>query len=128
MVENLEAEADGSHWLAGIKAGYLMPMGGLRAGPVVALDYAKAKVDGYTEQGDAALSLDVDSVSARSLTASLGLELRGEAGTGGIALRPFAAAAVEKDLLGDGRTMRFAQTSAPIIVNSGELGDRSKKA
>lgn len=127
VIDNLEADADGSHWLAGAKAGYLMPMGGLRVGPVVALDYAKAKVDGYTEEGDAALTLEVDSISARSLTGSLGVELRAEVDTGGIELRPFASAALEKDFLGDGRTMRFAQTSAPIIVNSWELEDRSKK-
>ncbi len=128
VIDNLEADADGSHWLAGVKAGYLMPMGGVRVGPVLALDYAKAKVDGYTEEGDAALTLDVDSVSARSLTGNLGIELRGELDTGGIALRPFAAAGLEKDLIGDGRTVRFAQTSAPVIVNSWELEDRSKKA
>ena len=128
VIDNLNADADGSHWLAGVKAGYLVPMGDIRVGPVVALDYAKAKVDGYTEEGDAALTLDVRSVSARSLTGSLGAELRGQLDTGGIALRPFAAAAIEKDLIGDGRTVRFAQTSAPIIVNSWELEDRSKKA
>jgi uncharacterized protein YhjY with autotransporter beta-barrel domain/phospholipase/lecithinase/hemolysin len=128
VIDNLEADADGSHWLAGAKAGYLMPMGGVRVGPVVALDYAKAKVDGYTEEGDAALALEVDSVSARSLTGSLGLELRGELDTGGIELRPFASAALEKDFIGDGRTLRFAQTSAPVIVNRWELEDRSKKA
>ena len=128
VIDNLDADADGSHWLAGVKAGYLMPMGGVRVGPVVALDYAKAKVDGYTEEGDAALTLDVDAVSARSLTANLGLELRGQLDTGGIALRPFFAAGLEKDLIGDGRTIRFAQTSAPVIVNSWDLEDRSKKA
>jgi outer membrane lipase/esterase len=128
VIDNLNAEADGSHWLAGVKAGYLVPMGDIRVGPMVALDYAKAKVDGYTEEGDAALTLDVDSVSARSLTGSLGVELRGQLDTGGIALRPFAAAAIEKDLIGDGRTVRFSQTSAPVIVNSWDLEDRSKKA
>ena len=50
----------------------------MRAGPVVALDYAKAKVDGYTETGDAALTLDVSSVKAKSFTGGLGLELRGD--------------------------------------------------
>jgi uncharacterized protein YhjY with autotransporter beta-barrel domain len=127
VIDRTEAEADGSHWLAGAKAGYLVPMGWVRVGPVVALDYAKAKVDGYTEEGDAALTLNVDSVSARSLTGSLGLELRAELDTGGIALAPFASAALEKDFLGDGRTMHFSQTSAPVIVNSWELEHRSKK-
>ena len=128
VIDNLSADADGSHWLAGAKAGYLMPMGGLRIGPVVALDYASSKVDGYTEEGDAALALNVDSVSAKSMTGSLGAELRAELDAGGARIRPFAAAALEKDLLGDGRTLHFSQTSAPIIVNSWELEDRSKSA
>ena len=74
-----------------------------------------------------ALTLEVGSVSAKSLAGSVGLELRGSAGGSG-ALRPFASAALEKDLLGDGRTVRFAQTSAPIIVNSWRLEDRSTGA
>jgi uncharacterized protein YhjY with autotransporter beta-barrel domain/phospholipase/lecithinase/hemolysin len=127
VVDDLNADTDGSHWLAGAKAGYLMPMGKLRIGPVVALDYASAKVDGYTEEGDAALTLNVDSVSAKSLTGSLGAELRGDFDGGGARIRPFAAAVLEKDLIGDGRTVHFSQTSSPIIVNRWELEDRSQK-
>jgi hypothetical protein len=63
-----------------------------------------------------------------NIVGAMGLELRGALDTGGVALRPFAAAGLEKDLIGDGRTVRFAQTSAPVIVNSWELEDRSKKA
>jgi hypothetical protein len=65
-------------------------------------------------------------VSAKSRTAGIGAELRGDFGGGGIQLRPFASAMVEADLLGDGRTVRFAQTSAPGIVNSWQLEERSK--
>ena len=115
-------------WLAGAKAGYLLPVGGFRLGPVVALDYAKAKVDGYTEDGDAALTLNVDEMDYSSLTGSAGIELRGDFAGGGVQLRPFAAATVEKDFNGDGRTVHFAQTSAPTIVNSFTYADRSKKA
>jgi outer membrane autotransporter protein len=128
VVEGMDASPKGSHWLAGAKAGYRMPMGAFKVGPVLALDYAKAKVNGYTEDGDPALTLNVGSVSAKSLTASLGAELSGELENSGAKLRPFASAAIEKDLLGDGRTVRFSQTSAPIIVNRWELEDRSKKA
>lgn len=126
VVDSMTATPDGDHWLAGLKAGYLMPVGIMRAGPVAALDYARADVDGYTESGDSALTLNVESVSARSMTAGIGAELRGDFGGGGIQLRPFASAMIEADLLGDGRTVRFAQTSAPGIVNSWKLEDRSK--
>jgi outer membrane lipase/esterase len=128
VVEDMEADPKGHHFIAGGKAGYLMPLGTVRVGPVIGLDYAKAKVDGYTEEGDPALTLNVDSLSYKSLRGSLGLEVRGDFGGDGVHLRPFAAAAVEKDFSGDERTLRFAQTSAPTIVNSFALEDASKKA
>ena len=128
VVEDMNSSPDGKHWLAGAKAGYLMPLGSLRIGPVVALDYAKAKVEGYTESGDPALTLDVDSVSAKALVGSLGLELRGDLDDSGVKLRPFASAAIEKDLIGDGRVVRFAQTASPTIVNSWRLEDRDTGA
>lgn len=126
VIDSLSADADGNHWMAGAKAGYLMPLGILRAGPVLAIDYAKAKVDGYTEEGDAALSLNVDSVSAKSLTGSIGAEFRGDFDNSGIALRPFVSAVLEKELSDGHRTIHFAQTSAPGIVNSWVVGDGSK--
>ena len=128
VVAGMDADTKGRHWLAGGKGGYLVPLGSVRAGPVIALDYAHAKVDGYTESGDSALTLNVSSVSYSSLRGSAGVEVRGDFGGGGVQLRPYASAMVEKDFTGDGRTIRFAQTSAPIIVNSFAFEDASKKA
>lgn len=128
VVEGMEAETDGDHWLAGAKAGYLVPLGAMRVGPVVALDYAKAKVDGYSETGDPALTLNVSSASAKSFTGGIGAELRGDFDTGGVSVRPYLSAMVEKELSDNDRVIRFAQTTAPGIVNSWSLGDRSKSA
>ncbi|MEO5972222.1 MAG: autotransporter domain-containing protein [Sphingomicrobium sp.] len=128
VVQDMSARPDGSHWLAGAKAGYLMPLGTLRAGPVVAIDYGKAKVDSYSERGDPALSLNVSALSAKALTGSLGLEARGDFDTNGLSFRPFAAATMEKTLSGNGDTALYAQHSSPTIVNSWRLSDRSKKA
>ena len=126
VVEDMQARPDGKHWTAGAKAGYLMPAGSLRVGPVIALDYAKAKVDDYTESGDPALTLSVDDVNLKALTGNLGIEARGDFEGGGVNLRPFISAMAEKEFSGDGRIVRFAQTSAPGIVNSWDLGDRDK--
>jgi len=126
VVEDMRARPDGKHWTAGAKAGYLMPLASLRVGPVVAVDYAKAKVDGYTESGDPALTLSVDDVNLKALTGNLGIEARGDFEGGGVNLRPFVSAVAEKEFSGDGRTVRFAQTSAPGVVNSWDLGDRDK--
>jgi uncharacterized protein YhjY with autotransporter beta-barrel domain/phospholipase/lecithinase/hemolysin len=128
VIDSMSASPDGNHWLAGAKAGYLFPVGGFRLGPIVALDYAKAKVDGYTEDGDAALTLNVDSMDFKTLTGSAGVELRGDFAGGGVQLRPYAAATIEKDFTGDGRTVQFALTAAPTIVNSFAYDDRSTKA
>ena len=97
----------------------------MRAGPVVALDYAKAKVDGYIETGDPALTLDVSSVTAKSFTGGIGAEIRSDFDTSGVSVRPYLSAMLEKELSDNDRVVRFAQTTAPGIVNSWSLGDRS---
>jgi len=128
VIDAMEADPKGNHFIAGAKGGYLFPLGSVRVGPVLALDYAKAKVDGYTEDGDPVLTLNVDSLSYSSLRGSFGVELRGDFAGGGVQLRPYASAAIEKDFTGDERTIHFAQTSAPTIVNHFALEDGSKKA
>jgi len=128
VIDPLRATVDGNHWLAGAKGGYLFPLGIMRAGPVVAIDYAKAKVDGYSEDGDGALTLNVSSVSAKSMTGGIGAEVRGDFDAGGMSVRPYFSAMVEKELLDGARNIRFAQTSAPGIVNTWDFDDRSKKA
>ena len=126
VVEGMSASPSGNHWLAGGKAGYLLPFGGLKIGPVIALDYAKAKVDAYTETGDPTLTLNVGSASAKALEGSIGAELRGDLSANGLAIRPFFSAVAAKDLQGDGRMIQFDETVAPTIVNSWPLEQRSK--
>ena len=125
VVDDMNAHPDGNHVTGGVKGGYLMPLGAARIGPVAALDYAKAKVDGYTESGDPALTLDVGSQSVKSLTGQIGVELRADLP----GIRPYAALTAEHEFSGDGRVIRFAQTSAPIIVNRWDVsGDKDTYA
>ena len=70
----MTADPHGSHAVAGAKGGYLMSFSALKVGPIVALDYAKAKVDGYTEAGDAALTLNVSGQSLKAFTGQAGIE------------------------------------------------------
>lgn len=127
VVEGMSGDADGHHVLAGARAGYLMPFGLISAGPVVGLDYAKAKVDAYTETGDPALTLNVSGQSYEALTGNLGVEVRGGVAVPGAGVRPYVQALLEKDLIGDGRTIFYAQTDAPGIVNRADYEDRSRK-
>lgn len=128
VVIDQEADTDGEHWIGGAKAGYLFPVGAIRLGPVLGVDYAKVRVDGYTESGDAALTLNVGRQSYRSLRGSVGLEARGDFEGGGIQFRPYAALTAEKDMISDDRSINFAQTSAPGIVNSFQFDDVSARA
>ena len=113
VVDDMTASPHGNHTVAGAKGGYLMSWGGLKAGPIVALDYARAKVDGYTEAGDAALTLNVSRQSLKAVTGQAGIEVRGDIA----GLHPFVALTAERDFTGDDRLIAFSQTSAPVIVN-----------
>lgn len=113
VVQDMTASPSGNHVIGGSKAGYLMPMGPVSIGPIVAFDYARAKVGSYTETGDPALTLDVGSQSAKSLTGQLGAEARGELE----GLKAYAAVTAEHEFSGSADTIIFAQTDAPIIVN-----------
>jgi uncharacterized protein YhjY with autotransporter beta-barrel domain/phospholipase/lecithinase/hemolysin len=117
VVQDMSADPSGNHTVAGAKGGYLMSFGGLSAGPIVALDYARAKVDGYTETGDPALTLTVSDQSYKAFTGQLGVEARGELA----GLHPFVDLTAEHDFSGDDRLITFAQTSAAVIVNSWDV-------
>jgi outer membrane lipase/esterase len=118
VVDDMTARPHGSHTVAGAKGGYLMPLGGLSAGPIVAVDYARARVGGYTEAGDPALTLNVSRQSLKAFTGQAGVELRGELA----GLHPFVDATVEHDFSGNDRLISFSQVSAPVIVNSWAVG------
>jgi outer membrane lipase/esterase len=127
VIDSMKASPNGHHVLAGAKGGYLMPMGSFQLGPVIGLDYAKATVDSYTEHGDDALTLNVSKQNYDALTGNLGLEVRGSVAVPGAGVHPYAQALLEKDLIGDGRTIFYAQTDAPGIVNRFDYEDRSEK-
>ena len=122
VVEGMAANPHGSHTVAGAKGGYLVPFSGFQVGPVVGLDYARAKLNGYTETGDPALTLTVSRQSVKALTGQAGLEVRGELA----GLHPFVEAMLERDFTGDHRVIDFFQTTAPTIVNHWDV-NRSKK-
>jgi len=127
VIDDIRAQADGRTAVAGAKAGWLATLGGTRIGPVVGVQYARAKLDGYTESGDPVLTLNVAGQSVHALVGSAGLEARGTFDSGGLAIRPYASVTAEKDFDGDGRTIRYAGTASPTIVNSFVLADRSKQ-
>lgn len=122
-VDPLTASPRARSWVAGVRVGYLTPAGPLRIGPTVAIDYAHARLRGYVEASDPAASLTVDAQRSQSLLGSAGLEARF---TGLARFVPWLRVAAEKDLDGDSRTVRYAPTVAPGIVDSFAIGSSSK--
>jgi uncharacterized protein YhjY with autotransporter beta-barrel domain len=92
---------------------------------VVGVHYADVDLDAYSEAGDPVLTLNVAEQGATSLVGSAGIELRGDMEVGGLAVRPYAIAALEREFEGDARTVRYALTAAPTIVNQWNLPARS---
>jgi uncharacterized protein YhjY with autotransporter beta-barrel domain/phospholipase/lecithinase/hemolysin len=126
VIDTIHSRPNGTSVTAGGKAGYLAGFGVLRVGPVIALDYERAKIDGYTETGDPVLTLNVGSQKADSLLGNAGLELRGNFGAAGLSVAPYAAVTAERELQGDARTVQYAETGAPTIVNSFTLPRRAR--
>jgi outer membrane autotransporter protein len=113
VVQGMSASPKAHHWTAGAKGGYLMDFAGVGIGPIVALDYAKANVGSYTENGDPALTLNVGSQSLKALTGQAGVEVRGDLA----GLHPFLDLTAEHQFSGNGRLISFSQTTSPVIVN-----------
>ena len=125
VIDEITASPDGTAITAGARAGYLFDLGGARVGPVIGARYAEADVDAFTEVGDPALTASVEDQELDSLIGSAGIEARGAFEVGGLPVRPYAIAAVEREFQGDARTVRYAFTSAPGIVNQWPLPERS---
>lgn len=127
VIDRLSASADGSSLGASAEAGYAFPLSDqVRVGPIVGATYARAKVDGFTETGDAALTLIVDRQKLDSLAGYAGLEAKATLTAGGLAVAPYLNATVAKQFDGDGATTRFAGTYAPTIVNRVTVGQVSE--
>ena len=126
VIDELEASPDADTITAGAQIGYLFDVGQLKIGPVAGLSYAKAEIDGFTETGDKVLTLDVGDQEVDQLVGSLGIELNGNLDAGGARVAPFLTASVQHELNEDARTINYALTAAPEIVNRWTLEDEAE--
>jgi uncharacterized protein YhjY with autotransporter beta-barrel domain/phospholipase/lecithinase/hemolysin len=118
VIDQIEATPQADTIMAGAQIGYLFDVGRLKIGPVAGISYAKAEIEEYTETGDPVLTLNVSDQEVDTLVASLGLELNGSFDVGGATVSPFLTASAQHELNDDPRTIRYAGTAAPEIVNS----------
>jgi outer membrane autotransporter protein len=127
VIDDISAETDARTLVAGGEAGYLMQFGGLRAGPVIGVQYTRVRMDGFTERGDPVLTLNVQDQRASETNGFAGVEAQFELDAGGLSVKPFAKLLAEKQLDSSGGVIRYSSTSAPGIVNSFRLDEKSDR-
>ena len=128
VIDEIEAAPQADTMVAGARLGYLFDLGQLKVGPFVGIDFARAQIESYTEAGDPVLTLNVSDQEDDQMVGSLGIELNGDFDVGGNKVAPFLTLAAQKELDDNPRTIRYALTAAPTIVNSWTVGGDSEEA
>ncbi|GLH75426.1 lipase [Bradyrhizobium sp. SSBR45G] len=118
VVDTITSAPGGTTFVAAAKAGYLFDAGTAKMGPIGGLTYARARVDGFTESGDPALTLTVGPQTAETLIGSIGVQLRTPFQVQGATVHPYLNLTLDDDLIGNGRLIQYSATSAPLIVNN----------
>jgi outer membrane lipase/esterase len=126
LLGDITSAPSGTSGAAAGKIGYLYNVGGIKVGPIAGLTFASATTRGYTENGDAALTLNVGKQTVEALVASAGIQLRFPMNLGGHNLMPYVNITAEEDLKGSGRAIQYSATSAPVIVNTWNIDSGSK--
>ena len=126
VIDEINAETDGTSFVAGGEASYMFNMSKLKIGPVVGLQYARAEIDGFTEGGDPVLTLNVSDQKASEFVGFAGAAAEFEVEVGGLSVQPFVKLLAEKELDSSGRDILYANTSAPTIVNTWELEESER--
>lgn len=119
VVDTITSNPDGTSFVAAGKFGYLFDAGSrAQVGPIGGLTYARARVNGYTENGDPVLALNVGQQTAEALIGSVGAQFRFPFMVSGRLINPYINLTADDDFIGNGRIIQFGATSAPLIVNN----------
>ena len=118
VVDVITSNPDGTSFVAAGKVGYLFDVGKSQVGPIGGLTYARARVNGYTENGDPVLALNVGQQTAEALIGSVGAQFRFPFLVSGRIISPYVNLTMDDDFIGNGRIIQFGATSAPLIVNN----------
>ncbi len=127
VIDPLAANTKGTSYSASGEASYGFDLSDrVSVGPVANLGYARARIDGYTETGDAALTLAVQRHRVETLIGSAGIVAKAHVDAGGAKIEPYLQATLAREFMGNGSNLRFAATAAPTIVNRIRVGEASE--
>ena len=119
VVSNITANPDGKTFATALKGGYLFDVApSVRFGPIAGLTYVQAHVNGYSENGDPVLTLNLNEQTAKTVLGSVGAQTRCAFDLGSTRLDSYLNFTVENNFEGSDRVIQYSATSAPLIVNS----------
>jgi outer membrane lipase/esterase len=119
VVSKITANPDGKTFSSALKGGYLFDVApSVRLGPIADLTYVQAHVDGYSEDGDPVLTLNLNEQTAKTVLGSVGAQARCAFDLGHTRLDSHLNFTVENNFEDSDRIIQYSATSAPLIVNS----------
>jgi outer membrane autotransporter protein len=87
----------------------------MRVGPIAGLNYTNVDVKGYTETGDALITMVVDGQKFDSLTGSVGAQFRYPFWFWTRPYSSFINVTAEHDFIGSARTITTTQVTTPLL-------------
>ncbi|HQT88596.1 MAG TPA: autotransporter domain-containing protein [Acidiphilium sp.] len=111
----LTAKPTGHTFSLVAQAGLVKHFGAMAIGPVVGVDYTEANVNAYTEQGDAVLTMAVQSQSLTRTIGSAGFAASTTVALGGLVLQPHASILGEAELDGSNGGFSSVFTDEPLV-------------
>jgi outer membrane lipase/esterase len=103
--QQLRASTDGKVFAAAVRGAYLFDLGGVRAGPLAGITFARSRIGGFTETGDPQLALTVASQTVDTATASVGVRFLAPFVTSGTVVVPYLNVSLEHELGERARTL-----------------------
>jgi outer membrane autotransporter protein len=111
------------------RGGYLFELGGVRAGPIAGLSFARTTVDSYTETGDPQVAMHVGSQTADAVIGSVGVRFLEPFQAEGKVVIPYLNITMEHQLGGSahGINVGLAQATGdpPIVVAAPNFDTRT---
>ena len=125
FVPQLQSAADtNGHTVSAFgTAGYRFNFGAITVGPLLALRYTNAFIDGYSENGAPGLDMIVQSQRAEQLIGSAGIAASTQFAAGSTTVIPYLNFALERDFLSDNRIIETALVTVPDVGRTFQTGN-----
>jgi uncharacterized protein YhjY with autotransporter beta-barrel domain len=124
----VQGNTGGDVFALAVRGGYLFDLGGVRAGPIAGLSFARTRVDGYTETGDQQVALHVASQTVDAVTGSVGVRFLAPFLAEGKVVIPYLNITLEQQLGGDAHALNVSLAQAgtePILVAAPNFDTRT---